>query len=105
MAHAIMQTHRNVKTVLRQVGAVSGTFRLRQLEWVAGERKTETLYKEFGCFFKVDLQQCYFSPRLSFERMRVANTVRPNESIVNMFAGVGTFSILIAKYGRAETVY
>lgn len=104
-AHAIMQTHRHVETVLRQVGAVSDAFRLRQLEWVAGERKTETLYKEFGCFFKVDLKQCYFSPRLSFERMRVANAVQPNESIANMFAGVGTFSVLMAKYGRAETVY
>ena len=104
-AHSVMQTHRHVETVLRQVGAVSDAFRLRQLKWVAGERKTETLYKEFGCFFKVDLKQCYFSPRLSFERMRVANTVQPNENIVNMFAGVGTFSVLMTKYGRAETVY
>jgi len=105
IAEAIMQTQTHVKTVLRQASAVSGDFRLRQLEWIAGEKKTETLYKEFGCVFRVDLGQCYFSPRLSFERMRVARLVQANETVANMFAGVGSFSILMAKYGRAENVY
>jgi len=105
IAETIIQAHKHVKTVLRQASAVSGEFRLRKLEWVAGEKKTETLYKEFGCVFRVDLKECYFSPRLSFERMRVARTVKPNDTAVNMFAGVGSFSILMAKYGRAETVY
>jgi len=104
-AQAILQAHKHVKTVLLQVGAVSGNFRLRRLRWVAGEKKTETLYREFDCVFRVDLKQCYFSPRLSFERMRVAKTVHRNETVVNMFAGVGGFSVLMAKHGRAETVY
>jgi len=105
IAEAIMQTHRHVKTVLRQASAVHGPFRLRQLEWIAGEKKTVTLYKEFGCVFRVDLERCYFSPRLSFERMRVAKTVQPDETVVNMFAGVGTFSILMARYSKLDTVY
>jgi len=99
IAEAIMQTHVRVKTVLRQASAVSGEFRLRQLEWIAGENKTETMYREFGCVFKVDLEKCYFSPRLSFERMRIARLVQPDEIVVNMFAGVGGFSILVAKHG------
>jgi len=105
IAEAIMQTHKNVKTVLLQVGAVSSEFRLRRLEWVRGEKKTETLHREFGCVFRVDLERCYFSPRLSFERMRVAKLIQPNETVVNMFAGVGCFSVLMAKLGKAETVY
>ncbi len=105
IAEAIMQTHKHVKTVLRQASAVSGDFRLRQLEWIAGAKKTETQHREFGCVFRVDLEQCYFSPRLSFERMRVAGLVKLNESVVNMFAGVGSFSVLIAKHSKAETVY
>lgn len=105
IAEAIMQTHKHVRTVLRQASAVSGDFRLRQLEWIAGERKTKTLYKEFGCIFRVDLEHCYFSPRLSFERMRVARMVQSNEIVANIFAGVGSFSVLIAKYGRAKIVY
>jgi len=105
IAEAIMQTHKHVRTVLRQVSAVSGEYRLRQLEWIMGERKTETAYREFGCVFKVDLKTCYFSPRLSFERMRVARLVKPDEIVVNIFAGVGSFSILIAKHSGAKRVY
>ena len=105
IAEAIMQTHKHIKTVLCQAGPVSGGFRLRRLEWVAGERKTETTHKEYGCAFKVDLERCYFSPRLSYERMRVSRQVKPNELVVNMFAGVGCYSILIAKHSEAKKIY
>ena len=105
IAEAILQSQKHVKTVLRQVSPVAGDLRLRELEWVAGEKKTETVYKEFGCLFRVDLEKCYFSPRLSYERMRIAKSVQPNEVIVNMFAGVGSYSIIIAKYSRPERIY
>lgn len=105
IAEAIMQTDKHVKTVLKQSSAVSGDFRLRGLEWVLGEEKTETVHKESGCFFRVDLAQCYFSPRLSFERMRIAHLMQPDEVALNMFAGAGCFSILMAKLGKALKVY
>jgi len=105
IAEAIMQINKSVKTVLYQVTPVSGNLRLRKLEWIAGERKTETLYREYGCLFKVDLAKCYFSPRLSFERMRIAQLVQTGEVVINMFAGVGCYSIIIAKQSKAEKVY
>jgi len=105
IAEAIMQTHKHIKTVLCQAGPVSGDFRLRKLEWVAGERKTEATHREHGCVFKVDLERCYFSPRLSYERMRISKQVQPNEVVVNMFAGVGCYSILMAKHSEAERIY
>jgi len=105
IAEVIMQINSHVKTVLNQVSSVSGDFRLRRLEWVMGEKKTETIHKEHGCLFKVDLERCYFSPRLSFERARIAGQVKPSEIIVNMFAGVGCFSIIIAKKSKAKRVY
>jgi len=105
MAEAVMQINKHVKTVLHQVSPVSGDLRLRKLEWIAGEKKTETVHREAGCIFKVDLEQCYFSPRLSHERMRIARIVKPGEVIVNMFAGVGCYSIIIAKHVKAEKVY
>jgi len=105
IAEAVMQTHKHVKTVLQQTSPVSNEFRLRKLEWVSGERKTETFYKEYGCVFKVDLEECYFSPRLSYERMRIAKQVKPGEVVVNMFAGVGCYSILIAKHSQASRIY
>ena len=100
-----MKTHKRVKAVWRQASPVSGDFRLRKLKWVAGERKTETLHKEYGCIFKVDLEKCYFSPRLSYERMRIARQVQPDEVILNMFAGVGCYSIIIAKHSKSGKIF
>jgi len=105
IAEAIMSVHKNVKTVLVQTSLVHGDFRLRKLEYIAGENKVTAVHKESGCRFSVNLGECYFSPRLFYERMRIAKQVRNGEFIVNMFAGVGCFSIVIAKHSNAEKVY
>jgi tRNA (guanine37-N1)-methyltransferase len=105
IAEAIMAVQGNVKTVLAQASAVGGEFRLRRLEYVAGERKTCTVHRESGCVFRVDVEKCYFSPRLFYERMRVAGLVECGETVVNMFAGVGCFSVVMAKHAEVEKVY
>jgi len=105
IAEAVMRVHKNIKTVLAQTSPVHGTFRIRKLEYVAGENRTVTTHVESGCSFSVDVEQCYFSPRLSYERMRIAKQVRRNEVVVNMFAGVGCFSLLIAKHSNASKIY
>jgi len=105
IADAIMTVHRNVKTVLAQTGSVHGDFRLRKLEFLSGENKTVTRHKEFECLFSVDVEKCYFSPRLVYERMRIAKLVKDGELVLNMFAGVGCFSIIAAKYSRAKRSY
>jgi tRNA (guanine37-N1)-methyltransferase len=105
IAKEIMNVHRNVKTVLFQSSPVAGDLRLRRLTYVSGENKTATIHREFGCLFAVDLSTCYFSPRLSHERMRIARLVEPGETLVNMFAGVGCFSIIAAKHSDAAKVF
>ncbi|MCX8153436.1 MAG: class I SAM-dependent methyltransferase family protein [Candidatus Bathyarchaeota archaeon] len=104
VSKTIMNRHKNVKTVLLQTSPVMGELRLRRLIHLAGENRTITVHKEFGCLFKVDLAKCYFSPRLSHERKRIATLVNPNETIINMFAGVGCFSIIIARHSKAAKV-
>ena len=93
-----------VKSVFYQSSPVEGDFRTRNLEILAGEDKTETEYKEFGCRFRVDVANAFFSPRLSTERERIANLIQDGEIMVNMFAGVGMFSIMAAKKKKC-TVY
>ncbi len=93
-----------VKSVFYQASAVEGDFRTRNLEILAGEDRTETEYKEFGCRFAVDVANAFFSPRLSTERERIANLIQDGEIMVNMFAGVGMFSIMAAKKKKC-TVY
>jgi tRNA (guanine37-N1)-methyltransferase len=97
VAKQIMTIHKGVKTVFSQTSPVRSDHRTRQLTLLAGENTTVTKYKEAGCVFSVDVEKCYFSPRLSHERLRIATQVSPNETIVNMFSGVGCFSIIIAK--------
>jgi tRNA (guanine37-N1)-methyltransferase len=104
-ANAIMSRYGNVKTILLQASPVAGEFRLRRLTHVAGENKTSTVHREFGCLFSVDVAKCYFSPRLAHERMRIARLVKPGETVVNMFAGVGCFSIVIAKHAKHAKVF
>jgi tRNA (guanine37-N1)-methyltransferase len=94
-----------LKVVLRQIGPVESQFRTRKLEWLAGEKRTDTLHREYGCQYKVDLSTTYFSPRLGSERKRIAEQVSPGECVVNFFAGVGSFSIMIAKHARPSRVY
>lgn len=90
------------KSVFYQASAVEGDFRTRNLEILAGEGSTETEYREFGCRFKIDVENVFFSPRLSTERERIADLVNDGETVVNMFAGVGMFSIMAAKRKKCK---
>lgn len=105
IADALLDEIRPVKSVFCQVSAIEGDYRLRKLELISGENSPITVYKEHGCTFNVDVINTYFSPRLSTERLRIAKLTEPNEVIVNMFGGVGTFSIIISRYNNSAKIY
>jgi tRNA (guanine37-N1)-methyltransferase len=105
IADTILAHVKSAKAVFAQVSPVRGDYRVRNLEFIAGENRTITEYKEHGCRFRVDVAKTYFSPRLSTERLRIANMVGEGETIVNMFAGVGTYSILMARMNKTCKVY
>ena len=105
IAEGLLDLAPNLRVVLRQMGPVSSQFRTRKLEWLAGEHRTETLHCEYGCQYRVNLETMYFSPRLGHERKRITDLVSPGECIVNFFAGVGSFSIMIAKHSHPSRVY
>lgn len=105
IGNAILQTHRNLRSVFAKIGAIKGTYRLRELELISGENKTVTLHKEYGCSYHVDVAKAYFSPRLSREHWRVASLVKNVETVVDLFAGVGPFAIPIAKSNKDAKIY
>jgi tRNA (guanine37-N1)-methyltransferase len=105
VGEGVMKIDPHVRLVLRKSGQVSGTFRTRKFEAIAGTGSTETVHKEFGCVFHLDVVKVYFNPRLSHERMRVAELVKQSERILDMFAGVGPYSILIAKTRPESKVF
>jgi len=101
---ALLEQVKTAKTVFHQSSPVEGDFRTRNLELIEGDEKTETEYKENGCRFIVDVEKAFFSPRLSTERERISNVVNNDDVIINMFGGVGMFSLLAAKK-KSCTVY
>jgi len=102
---AVLEAHKNVKTVLAKSGSIEGTYRLRLYELIGGDGRTETLHRENGCSFLLDVSKVYFSPRLAFEHRRVSEQCHEGETVLDMFAGVGPFSIQIAKKHGNVKVY
>ena len=104
IGRAVLETCPNVRTVMAKSGFFSSDYRVRALRLIGGEDQSVTHYRENGCVFELDVKAVFFSPRLSHERLRVASQVQPGEAVVDMFAGVGPYSILIAKRQPRSTV-
>ena len=101
---AMLRWNPKVRTIAVDDG-VQGELRVRRIRVVAGEPRTRTEHVEFGLRYLVDVEHAYFSPRLGSERWRVAKQVRPGEVVVDMFAGVGPYAILIARTRRPKAVH
>ncbi|WP_297468532.1 class I SAM-dependent methyltransferase family protein [Thermococcus sp.] len=103
IGEAILKVHRHIKAVFAKGSKVEGEYRVRELVHLAGENRTETIHRENGIRLKLDVAKVYFSPRLATERMRIFRKTRPGEVVFDMFAGVGPYSILLAK--KAKLVF
>ncbi len=104
LAERLMELHPHLKTVLRKKSAMKGEYRVREFEWLAGEKTTMAEYRENGCVFKFDLARTYFSPRLSTERARIRGLTQEGERILALFAGVGPFPIVISKAKSVQCI-
>ncbi|MCS7142571.1 MAG: class I SAM-dependent methyltransferase family protein [Aigarchaeota archaeon] len=102
IARSLLDVNPSVRSIFMETSKVEGTFRVRGLEHIGGEERTRTVYRENGCVFHVDVDRVYFSPRLSTERARVVKLAKRGEVVVDMFAGVGPFSIELAKHKGAK---
>ncbi|MFH5798338.1 class I SAM-dependent methyltransferase [Haladaptatus sp. CMAA 1911] len=98
IAEAVVSSSLPVGTVLNRASKVKGETRVRDWDVLAGNG-TETVHREYGCEFLLDVARVYFSPRLATERHRVAEQVEPDERAFDMFAGVGPFVVPFAKRG------
>lgn len=92
-----------VKTVMK-VDHIHGTKREPVIKLLYGE-DTETINKENGCLFKLDLKKVMWSKGNNDERIRIAKLVEDNETVIDMFAGIGYFSIPIGVHSNAKQVY
>ncbi|NIM47455.1 MAG: methyltransferase domain-containing protein [Candidatus Aenigmarchaeota archaeon] len=76
-----------------------------KIEVIAGCKKTQTLHQEYKCKFLLDVSDIMWSQGNKNERIKLIKTVKPKETIVDMFAGIGYFSIFLAKYCKPKKIY
>ncbi|MDI3483453.1 MAG: tRNA (guanine37-N1)-methyltransferase [Methanobacteriaceae archaeon] len=91
--------------VFRKKSKVKGVKRIREFEHLAGEDSTETIHVEYSTRIKLDIKKVYFNPRLANERERIARQTKKGEVVLDMFAGVGPFSLAIARHKKASRIY
>lgn len=92
----------NVKTIMK-INHIQGTKRKPIYEVIYGN-STETIHKENKCLFKLDLRKVMWSKGNNNERLRVAKLVCDDENVIDMFAGIGYFSIPIGAHANPKEV-
>ncbi|MGM0770602.1 MAG: class I SAM-dependent methyltransferase [Halobacteriota archaeon] len=102
IARKLLDINPRCGCVLRDFG-IKGTFREPDREVIIG-KNTETIQKEHGCSFKLDALRIMYSKGNLAERKRMSKLGR-NEVVVDMFAGIGYFSIPLAVHGKPKKVY
>jgi len=103
-AGEILKKMKNVTTVLEKSKKFSGRLRVQKTSFLSGINTKEALYRENGCAFHLNIDTCYFSPRLAGERMEIARQAKASDSILVMFGGVAPFAITIAKIASPKKV-
>jgi tRNA (guanine37-N1)-methyltransferase len=98
IADAVMESSLPVDTVVNRASKVKGELRVRDWDLLVGDG-TETVHREYGFEYLLDIATVYFSPRLATERRRVTEQAQSGEHAFDMFAGVGPFVIPFAARG------
>jgi len=103
-AENLLKKQKAIKTVLEKQGKIKGRLRKISTNHVAGEKTKEVLYKENNCVFRFQVDNTYFSPRLSNERKEISKLIKEGDEVLVMFAGVAPLPIVIAKNSKAKKV-
>jgi tRNA wybutosine-synthesizing protein 2 len=92
-----------VRTVINRK-SIREPLRRPDAEIMAGDRDTLTVHKENGCLFNLDPLKVMFSAGNVEERRRMASISCPKETVVDLFAGIGQFTIPMAVHSRPERI-
>jgi tRNA (guanine37-N1)-methyltransferase len=96
-----LKGNHHVKVILEKTAGFSGVLRTQETRWIAGEKRKDTVHRENDCSFYLDVDETYFSPRLSQDRKimceQVLKSIKKNARILVMFAGVSPLPIVLAK--------
>ena len=104
IAETLLKSNPSIKTVLRKADRHEGEYRTQKMKWLAGARTKETTHRENGVALKLNVEKVYFSPRLSTERKRISELVKPKEEILVMFSGCAPYPCVLAKNTKAKEI-
>ena len=105
IGNALLSSNKQIKTVVRKLGAHEGEFRIQNYEFLSGVNTFETIHKESGLNIKIDISKTYYSPRSSNERLRISKLIKNDESVLVMFSGIGIYCFILSKFSKAKSIY
>lgn len=104
VGQAILESNRKIKVVAKRVGYYGGEYRTIPLQIIAGAERKETVVKEFGLRFRLNVETVYYSVRSGSERRRIASLVQEGESVLVLFSGVAPYPLVLSKYSQAARI-
>lgn len=103
IGQALKLIHPRIRAIYVRSKTV-GEYRVRPLELIWGEHVEHTIYKEHGVRFYVIPERVYINPSLSIEHLRLTELVGNSERVLDMFAGIGGFTLNIAVRRKTSIV-
>lgn len=99
-----LQYYPRVRAVYRWIG-VEGVERRPIIQHIAGESIRIVEHKEYGWRLRLDVERLMLCLGNSYERLRLARIISSDEIIIDMFAGVGQFTIPMAVTRKPRRIY
>jgi len=104
IATALLQSNPMLETVVKKASKHDGVFRTQKMTVLAGKNTKVAQYKENNCTISYDIENVYFSARLSTERKRIMEQVQDGEEILVMFSGAAPYPCVLAKNTKAKEI-
>ncbi|XP_058834475.1 tRNA (guanine(37)-N1)-methyltransferase [Topomyia yanbarensis] len=99
IGQVIMDKIHGCRTVVNKLNIIDNTYRNFQMELLAGDEDFQVLVKENGATFEFDFSKVYWNPRLATEHEKVVKMLNKCDILLDVYAGVGPFSIPAARKG------
>ena len=98
IAQALLDLNPNITTILKKAGNHGGEFRTQNMQVIGGINSKIATYKENGITLELNVEEIYFSTKLSTERELLAKNIQPHSNVLVLFSGSGPYSFVISKH-------
>ncbi|MBN1801011.1 MAG: class I SAM-dependent methyltransferase family protein [Candidatus Lokiarchaeota archaeon] len=106
IGEACFKIYPYIKSIYLNLGIIKGQMRQpERIEFLMGVDQPIIIHKEHEVKYKLDITKIMFSKGNLKERKFLTTFVKPGEILVDMFAGIGYFSLPIAKHTKVAKIY